>query len=236
MQQFAALYRQGQKNVCFSWSRIIGWILNGAFASLVIFLFNIYILSPTAFQDNGQVADVAHLGAITYTCIIWTVNCQIALVIAHFTWIQHLFIWGSILLWYVFLFGYGTLALDHSHRAFQLLVEAIGPAPLYWTVTLLVVILSLLPYFLHITIQRVFFPMDDHIIQEMKYYRKDVTENQMWLREQHNAKKMTQIGFSARVDARVQAFREQLIQRKLSTQKSVTNSPINRSLANRSLF
>ncbi|KAJ0016643.1 hypothetical protein Pint_11592 [Pistacia integerrima] len=226
MQQFPALYRQGQKNVYFSWSRIIGWILNGVVASLVIFLSNIYILSPTAFRENGQVSDIAHLGAITYTCIIWTVNCQMALVITHFTWIQHLFIWGSILLWYTFLFLYGALPPDYSHRTFHLLLEAVGPAPLYWMVTLLVVIVSLLPYFLHIAIQRSFFPMDDHVIQEMKYYRKDVTENQIWLREQHNSQIMTQIGFSARVDARVQAFRGQLHQRKILIQRSVTNSPI----------
>ncbi|KAJ0082558.1 hypothetical protein Patl1_11780 [Pistacia atlantica] len=226
MQQFPALYRQGQKNVYFSWSRIIGWILNGVVASLVIFLSNIYILSPAAFRENGQVSDIAHLGAITYTCIIWTVNCQMALVITHFTWIQHLLIWGSILLWYLFLFLYGALPPDYSHRTFHLLLEAVGPAPLYWMVTLLVVIVSLLPYFLHIAIQRSFFPMDDHVIQEMKYYRKDVTENQIWLREQHNSQTITQIGFSARVDARVQAFRGQLHQRKILIQRSVTNSPI----------
>ncbi|KAK3432485.1 hypothetical protein EUGRSUZ_E04363 [Eucalyptus grandis] len=105
---FPALYKHGQRGICFSWKRIIGWILNGAVASL-IFLSTIHTLSSVAFSGKGNVADIAHLGTITYTCVIWTMNCQIALIISHFTWIQHLFIWGSILLWYIFLLAYGTL-------------------------------------------------------------------------------------------------------------------------------
>lgn len=231
MKQFPALYRQGQRNIYFSWSRIVGWILNGMVASLVIFLGNVYILSPAAFREGGDIADITHFGAIMYTCIIWTVNCQIALIINHFTWIQHLFIWGSILLWYIFLLVYGALPPAYSARAFHIIVESIGLAPMYWMTTLLVVVVSLLPYFIHIVIQRSFYPMDDHVIQEMKKYKKDVTENQMWLREQRNSQKMTQVGFSARVEARICSFKEGLHQKKTSIYRSVTNNPIYKSLA-----
>lgn len=205
MMQFPALYQQGPRNVHFSWSRIIGWILNGVVSSLVIFLANIYILSPTAMRENGFVADIDCLGAITYTCIIWTVNCQIALITSHFSWIQHLSIWGSILLWYIFLLVYGALPPNFSGNAFQVLVEGIGPAPLYWMITVLVVVVSLLPYFIHIVIQRSYFSMDDHIIQEMEqcYKKYDVRDNKMWVREQRNSQRSTRIGFSARVDAKI---------------------------------
>ncbi|KAI5332197.1 hypothetical protein L3X38_022326 [Prunus dulcis] len=195
--QFPALYQQGQKNIYFTWKRIL---------------------------------DITHLGAMTYTCIIWTVNCQIALIINHFTWIQHLFIWGSILIWYVFLLIYGALPPAYSQRGFQVLIEALGPAPLYWTVTLFVVVISLLPYFIHIIIQRSFYPLDDHVIQEMKYFRKDVADNQMWERERSNSIKMTQIGFSARVDARIRFLKEHLHQKKQLIYRSVTSSPIFKSL------
>ncbi|OMO70467.1 Cation-transporting P-type ATPase [Corchorus capsularis] len=232
--QFPALYQQGPRNVHFRWSRIIGWILNGVVTSLVIFLANIYILSPNAFRQNGHVADINSLGAITYTCIIWTVNCQIALITSHFTWIQHVSIWGSILLWYIFLVLYGALPPDTSGNAFKVFIEAIGPAPLFWMVTLLVVVVSLLPYFIHIVIQRTFYPMDDHIIQEMKHCLRDDHHNEMWLREQRNSKRSTHIGFSARVDAQVLSFTQQLHRKKKSIYKSVTNSPIYRSMTSSS--
>ncbi|XP_059634389.1 probable phospholipid-transporting ATPase 5 [Cornus florida] len=223
--QFPALYQQGQKNVNFSWNRIVGWILNGMLASVAIFMINIYVLSPDAFREDGEVADVAHIGAIIYTCVIWTVNCQIALIINHFTWIHHFFIWGSILCWYVFLLLYGALPPIHSHGGFHLLTEALGPAPKYWIVTLLVIIVSLSPHFIHIVIQRSFYPMDDHVIQEMKYCKKDITEKPMWLREQQNSKKTTHIGLSARVDAKIHHWKEQLYRKRKSIYKSVTGSP-----------
>lgn len=167
MKQFPVLYRQGQKNIYFSWNRIIGWILNGIVASLVIFLANIFIPCPAAFHKEEEVEDIAHLGAITYAYIIWTVNCQIALVISHFTWTQRLVIWNSIFLWYVFLLAYGALPPFYSNMAFQVFPQAVGAVPIFWLITLLVAVVSLLSYFLHIAIQRMFYPMDDHVVQEM---------------------------------------------------------------------
>ncbi|XP_009783474.1 probable phospholipid-transporting ATPase 5 [Nicotiana sylvestris] len=212
--KFPTLYQQGPKNICFSWKRIIGWILNASLTSLAILAINIYALSPAAFTERGEVADIGHIGAIIYTCIIWTVNCQIALIINHFTWISHLLIWGSIICWYIFLFLYGVLPPQHSKTGFHLLTEAIGPAAVYWIVTLLAVVTSLLPYFIHIIIQRSFFPMDDHLIQEMEHFRMDIIDGPMWLKEQQKSKEKTKVGFSARVDAKIRQLKEQLHRKK----------------------
>ncbi|KAK9093590.1 hypothetical protein Syun_028501 [Stephania yunnanensis] len=194
-QQFPALYQQGQQNIYFSWSRVVGWIMNGVYASLTIFTINIHAFaSSSAFRDKGNVADIAILGAITYTCVIWTVNCQIALIINHFTWIHHFFIWGSIAFWYIFLYVYGEIPPAHSKGGFHLLKEALISAPTFWLVTLLVLVISLLPYFLHVAIQSLFIPMDNHV---------NITDNLIWLREQHHSRKKIHIGFSARVDAKI---------------------------------
>ncbi|KAK3432482.1 hypothetical protein EUGRSUZ_E04360 [Eucalyptus grandis] len=223
--QFPALYKQGQRGICFSWKRIIGWILNGAVASLIIFLSTIHALSTVAFLGKGKVADIAHLGTITYTCVIWTVNCQIALIISHFTWIQHLFIWGSILLWYIFLLAYGALPPSYSHTGFQVLTEAIGGAPSFWIITLLVVVASLLPYFIYMVLQRTFYPLDDHVIQEMKHCKKDIFDKPMWLREQQNSKRTTQVGFSARVDVKIHHLKEAIQQRRESIYNPTQRCP-----------
>ncbi|CDP17608.1 unnamed protein product [Coffea canephora] len=208
--QFPALYQQGQRNICFSWKRIFGWILNATLSSVAIFTVTIYILSPAALRQDGKVADLAHIGTIMYTCVIWIVNCQIALIVTHFTWITHVLIWGSILCWYIFLVLYGMLLPEHSQGGFHILIEAIGTAPMYWIVTFLVVVVTLLPYFIFSIIQRSFYPMDDQVIQEIKYGRTDVSNKPMWLREQQNSRKRTQIGFSARVDAKIRHLKERL--------------------------
>ncbi|KAM5579459.1 putative phospholipid-transporting ATPase 4 [Rosa sericea] len=208
--QFPALYQQGARNLFFDWYRILGWMGNGVYCSLIVFFLNIIIFKDQSFRSDGQIADMAAMGTTMFSCIIWAVNCQIALAMCHFTWIQHCFIWGSIAMWYLFLLIYGIVTPTWSGNAYQILVEVLGPAPIFWSATLLVTLACNLPYIVHIAFQRSFNPMDHHIIQEIKYYRKDVQDQRMWKREASKARQETKIGFSARVDAKIRQLRAKL--------------------------
>ncbi|KAK8465055.1 hypothetical protein PHAVU_010G136600 [Phaseolus vulgaris] len=214
--QFPALYQQGPRNLFFDWYRILGWMGNGLYSSLIIFFLVVTIFYDQAFRSDGQVADMAVVGTTMFTCIVWAVNCQIALTMSHFTWIQHLFVWGSISTWYIFLLLYGMLSPEYSKSAYQILAEALGPAPNYWITTLLVTVACNLPYFVHISFQRCFHPMDHHIIQEIKYYKKDIEDQHMWTRERSKARQETKIGFTARVEAKIRQLKGRL-QKKQST-------------------
>ncbi|MCD7446796.1 putative phospholipid-transporting ATPase 4 [Datura stramonium] len=208
--QFPALYQQGPKNLFFDWYRILGWLSNGIYTSLVIFFLNVTFFYNQAFNSGGQTADLAILGTSMFTCIIWAVNCQIALTICHFTWIQHVFIWGSIVVWYLALVLYGEIFPSYANYAFRILQEVLGPAPMFWCTTLLVTLACILPYLAHIAFQRAFHPRDDHIIQEIKYYKKDVQDERMWTRQQTKARQQTKIGFTARVDAKIRNLKGRL--------------------------
>ncbi|KAK0597902.1 hypothetical protein LWI29_029634 [Acer saccharum] len=208
--QFPALYQQGPKNLFFDWYRIFGWMGNGVYASVMIFVLNIVIFYNQSFRVDGQTADMAIVGTTMFTCIIWVVNVQIALTISHFTWIQHMFIWGSIAFWYLFLLIYGMTPPTISGNAYQILVEALGPAPIYWVTTLLVTVVCNLLYFAYLAFQRCFKPMDHHIIQEIKYYKKDVEDRHMWHRERSKARQETKIGFTARVEAKIRHLKGKL--------------------------
>ena len=183
---------------------------NGLYSSLVIFFLTIIIFYDQAFRVGGQNADMAAVGTSMFTSIIWAVNCQIALTMSHFTWIQHLFIWGSIAMWYVFLLLYGMLPPKYSGNAFRILIEALAPAPIFWVATLLVTLTCNIPYLVHISFQRCFNPMDHHVIQEIKYYKKDVEDRHMWTRERSKARQRTKIGFTARVDAKIRHLKGKL--------------------------
>ncbi|KAK9142307.1 hypothetical protein Syun_011707 [Stephania yunnanensis] len=206
--QFPALYQQGPKNLFFDWSRILGWMANGVYSSLVIFFLNISVFYCQAFRDDGQTSDMAAVGTAMFTCIIWTVNCQIALSMCHFTWIQHLLIWGSVVTWYIFLAIYGMLPFSGS--AYRILTEALGPSIIYWSITLLVVVACNAPYLTYIAFQRSTNPLDHHIIQEIKHYKKDVEDQHMWTRERSKARQQTKIGFTARVDEKIRQLRGRL--------------------------
>ncbi|CAL0332437.1 unnamed protein product [Lupinus luteus] len=218
--QFPALYQQGPKNLFFDWYRILGWMGNGLYTSLITFFLVIIIFYDQAFRLDGQSADMDAVGTIMFTCIICAVNCQIALTMSHFTWIQHLFVWGSIATWYLFLLLYGILSPVYTKNAYQILVEVLAPAPIYWTATLIVTITCTLPYLVHISLQRFFNPMDHHIIQEIKYCRKDIEDQHMWKRERSKARQETKIGFTARVEAKMRQLRGKL-------QRKPTSSHLN---------
>ncbi|GAB2278100.1 Probable phospholipid-transporting ATPase 8 [Dionaea muscipula] len=163
--KYPLLYHVGVKNILFSWPRILGWMSYGAMSSVIIFFLNTGAMSDQGFREDGRVADISVLGTTMYTCVVWAVNCQMALSINYFTWIQHLVIWGSIGFWYIFLIAYGSIHPTLSTTAFRVLVEACAPSPMYWLVTLLVTVSCLLPYFTYRAFQTRFMPMYHDIIQ-----------------------------------------------------------------------
>lgn len=163
--QYPWLYQEGTYNVLFSWKRILCWMFNGVLSSIIIFLFTTNCIMYQAFRGDGQVVDFSVLGITMYSCVVWAVNCQMALSVNYFTWIQHIFIWGSIFLWYLFLVVYGSIPPTISTTAYSVLTEACAPSILYWLITFLVVISTLIPYFSYRAFQMRFQPMPHDIIQ-----------------------------------------------------------------------
>ena len=183
----------------FSWIRIQSWMMNGVYGSIAVFFLTVGAFHPQAFRDDGKVAGFETLGATMYTTIIWVVNIQIALATSHFTWIQHLVIWGSILIWYIFLMVYGIITPLISSNAFLILSEALAPSPFHWLSVLAIGTGCILPYLALSAFQRRFRPMDHHIIQEIKYLNKDKLDPEMWLKEREKAVERADFGFTAMV-------------------------------------
>lgn len=172
--KYPLLYQEGVQNILFSWPRIVGWMFNGIITSIIIFFFVAYSATPQAFLKNGQVVDYEVFGATLYTCVVWAVNCQMALSINYFTWLQHIVIWGSIALWYLFLFIYGYF--PSSTTAFKVFVEACAPSAFYWLMTFLVLVSTLLFYFTFRAFQTRFWPMYHDEIQLLRVSGNDESD------------------------------------------------------------
>ncbi|KAL2546544.1 putative phospholipid-transporting ATPase 9 [Forsythia ovata] len=199
--KFPLLYQEGMQNVLFSWRRIIGWMLNGLCSAIIIFFFCKKALNPQAFNKDGKIPEYQIFGATMYTCVVWVVNCQMALSISYFTLIQHIFIWGGISLWYLFLLAYGAMPPSISTTAYKVFVESLAPTPSFYIVTLFVVISTLIPYFVFNAIQMRFFPMYDEMIQWIRYDgRSDDPEFCNMVRQR--SIRTTTVGFTARSLAR----------------------------------
>ncbi|KAF7108206.1 hypothetical protein CFC21_108727 [Triticum aestivum] len=202
--QYPELYQEGVQNVLFSWRRILGWMFNGVVNAILIFFFCTTALKDQAFRQDGQVAGLDALGATMYTCVVWVVNCQMALSVNYFTIIQHIFIWGSITVWYIFLMVYGAIDPKYSKTAYMVFIEQLAPALSYWLVTLFVVTATLVPYFCYAAIQIRFFPMFHNKIQWKRYLGKaEDPEVARQLSSRHRTSShQRMVGISARRDGK----------------------------------
>ncbi|MBA0675531.1 hypothetical protein Goari_017070 [Gossypium aridum] len=163
--EYPSLYKEGMDDVLFRWTHILSWMFNGVLSSVIIFFLTANSITGQAFRKDGQVADYSVLGLTMYTCVVLAVNCQMALCINYFTWIQHLFIWGSITLWFKFLLVYGSIPPTLSTTAYKVFIEACAPSIQYWLTIILVVIATLLPSFSYRAFQTRFRPMVRDSIQ-----------------------------------------------------------------------
>ncbi|CAL5038429.1 unnamed protein product [Urochloa decumbens] len=202
--QYPQLYQEGVQNILFSWHRILGWMLNGVMNAVLIFFFCITAFEDQAFRQDGQVAGLDALGVVMYTCIVWVVNCQMALSVNYFTIIQHIFIWGSIAVWYLFLLVYGAINPRFSTTAYMVFIEQLAPALSFWLVTLFVVMATLVPYFSYAAIQIRFFPMFHNKIQWKRYLGKaEDPEVARQLSSRHRtSSQQRMVGISARRDGK----------------------------------
>ncbi|KAK3020773.1 hypothetical protein RJ639_045845 [Escallonia herrerae] len=199
--KFPLLYQEGVQNVLFSWRRIIGWMFNGLCCAVIIFFLCTKALDPQAFNTNGKIAGLEIVGTTMYTCVVWVVNCQMAIAISYFTLIQHIFIWGGIGLWYIFLLAYGAMPPSLSTTAYKLFVESLAPTPSFWVVTLFIVISALIPYFSYKAIQMRFFPMYHGMIQWIRHEGQAEDPEYCNVVRQRSIRHTT-VGFTARSIAR----------------------------------
>ncbi|CAO2187968.1 unnamed protein product [Urochloa humidicola] len=152
------LHQDGVNNVFFSWPRILSWMLNGMCCSVIIYFGSLNAVLIQAVRQDGRVSGFDILGVTMYSCVVWTVNCQLALYISYFTWIQHFVIWGSILIWYTFLVIYGLFPPAISTTAYHVFLEACASSPLYWLSTLMIVVTALIPFFVYKISRTLYYP------------------------------------------------------------------------------
>ncbi|XP_057447952.1 putative phospholipid-transporting ATPase 9 isoform X2 [Lotus japonicus] len=200
-QKFPLLYQEGVQNVLFSWRRILGWMLNGFISAIIIFFFCTKAMEIQAFDEEGRTAGRDILGATMYTCVVWVVNLQMALYISYFTLIQHIFIWGSIAIWYLFLLAYGSLPPSLSTNAYKVFTETLAPSPSFWIVTLFVVVSTLIPYFSYSALQMRFFPLFHEMVQWIRYEGK-ANDPEFCAMMRQGSLRPTTVGSTARLAAK----------------------------------
>ncbi|CAI5504417.1 unnamed protein product [Closterium sp. Naga37s-1] len=194
---FPALYQQGPKNVFFHWTTIAMWIGYGVFQSVLLFWTCLAAVLPQASLSSGKLFEMNGLSATLMTGVVVAVNFQIALITEHWTWITHLFIWGSIAVWYFFLGVYSYFGPDWSTDYYYIFSEVLAPSALYWlTGLLLLPVMAVLPYFVFRGVESRIAPPDQQIVQEIVQLKQDEEAAKAAV-----APPLAPVGFTAAVEA-----------------------------------
>ncbi|KAF0976515.1 hypothetical protein FDP41_004414 [Naegleria fowleri] len=107
-EKFPELYYQGHKNAFFNARVFVGWIVNSIFHSVVCFFVPFFCLVGAKFPD-GQDIDTYSIGIVVYSCVLVVITIKIALETSSWTWMHVVFYLGSLLIWPLFIFVYGSL-------------------------------------------------------------------------------------------------------------------------------
>ncbi|MGH0162492.1 UNVERIFIED_CONTAM: hypothetical protein FKN15_072072 [Acipenser sinensis] len=142
----ASLYRGIAKNAMLRWGPFLYWTLLGLFEGLVFF-FGVYQLfwNP-ALADNGQVFGNWTFGTIVFTVLVFTVTLKLAMDTRHWTWVNHVVIWGSVAFYISFSFFWGGIIWPFmkQQRLYFVFANMLSSVSA-WLIVILLIVVSLLP-------------------------------------------------------------------------------------------
>jgi len=165
------LYETGPKKYYFNFKLFWGWVANAIFQSLILYGFVALTFTHSNTFHSGRAIDLFTLGTVSYTCVVLTVNLKLALEIRYWTWVNHLFLWGSIVAYIVWLLVYGVFFQNDTVDAGSDIYYSIYhlfTTPLFWFTIIIVPLICLYRDFTWKYIVRTNLPKSYHIIQELE--------------------------------------------------------------------
>ncbi|KAI2664891.1 Phospholipid-transporting ATPase ID [Labeo rohita] len=113
--EYPQLYVPGQLSQYFSKRAFMMCALHSCYSSLVLFFVPYAATYDTARDDGKDGADYQSFALITQTCLTVTVCVQLGLDLSYWTVVNHLFVWGSLGMFFILTFTMFTDGLFRLH-------------------------------------------------------------------------------------------------------------------------
>lgn len=171
LDRYPQLYTLGQQNQFFKIGTFAAWIANAVYHSIVLYIFSELIWYSDLKLGDGTMAGHWVWGTALYAATLATVLGKAALVTSNWTKYHVMAIPGSMLIWYVFVIIYATVApmLGFSEE-YDGLVPKLFANPVFWLQTVALPMLCLLRDFSWKFAKRMYYPQTYHHIQEIQKY------------------------------------------------------------------
>nr|XP_029712707.1 probable phospholipid-transporting ATPase IA isoform X2 [Aedes albopictus] len=140
------LYEPSQSAQLFNVKVFWYWIFNALVHSVILYWLPMFSYQGDVIWGNGRDGGYLVLGNIVYTYVVVTVCLKAGLVTNSWTWLTHCSIWGSMVLWFMFIFIYSNIWPTLPVGAvFTGMDDMIFSSPAFWLGLFLIPITALLP-------------------------------------------------------------------------------------------
>ncbi|KNC82900.1 hypothetical protein SARC_04820 [Sphaeroforma arctica JP610] len=176
-QLYPHMYQVGQKDLLFNTKIFSFSLVLGVYHSFVCFFFAWAATGDNILSD-GHTYGYQWLGVMISGAVVVVVNLQIAVDLYRWTIINHVFVWLSIISWWIFTwFQYSMPALVYMVGFYGVNFNSQGEWLWWWTV-LLSVVVCILPVHLYKYIRVYFYPTPVDIVREITYLSRAAREGQ----------------------------------------------------------
>ncbi|KAH9606858.1 hypothetical protein KSS87_020266 [Heliosperma pusillum] len=184
--KYPQLYMEGLKNVYFNWREVGVWAFFSVYQSLIFFYF-VTTSGSRPQTSAGKMLGLWDISTMTFTCVVVTVNIRLLLCCNSITRWHHISVWGSIIAWFLFIFGYsGIMTNGDRQENIYYVIFVLMSTPYFYLALFLVPIVALIGDFLYQGLQRWFFPYNYQIIQEIHQYEPEDNRRAQYLEIQSN--------------------------------------------------
>ncbi|EAL66682.1 P-type ATPase [Dictyostelium discoideum AX4] len=166
--QHPQLYKEGIQHKYFNHFTFLQWIANGFYHGFVAFALVYCTVVKSNPFTNGQTQELYAFGIIVYSCVMLIVTLKLALETHHWTWINHLAMWGSLVVFFIWNVIYATINTTAVGSNVYYAIFHIGESAHYYLLLVFVPTLALWRDFTWKYVYRTFLPDQSHIIQEIQ--------------------------------------------------------------------
>ncbi|KAJ8130952.1 hypothetical protein O1611_g2675 [Lasiodiplodia mahajangana] len=181
------LYTFGQRDEGINLKKCVSWLLMGTVDTIVVFVvvWTEFRFNLTGSPDNGRFSDPSHdnslfpMGTLALTIVIVLINVKILILEMHNkTWLPLAACALSISLWFFFSLTIDALprhySIDSAYRVYHSFTTTFGNSLAWWAVAVIGILLVLGANLAVTALQRVFFPTDRNLWQEIEKSGGDV--------------------------------------------------------------
>jgi len=145
-EEYPSLYHSTQKSEFFNHREFWKWIGNAIYHSVLLFWLPMLAMQYGVSWDSGKSDGYLVLGNTVYTLVVITTCLKAGIEMDAWTWFSHGSIWGSIALWFIFLFVYSHIWPTFKFVASNMagMSEILLSTPVFWFCLLLVPTITLL--------------------------------------------------------------------------------------------